>query len=857
MNKNSHFHHLLSPWTLIGSLVVGGFIAIFSLLMPLNNWHLSILTDTSTFHSFSPIAKVLANLFYKSNVEGAIEQAPVGLNILSALFSITALWLLFAKINQKNQTWGVPLLIILAMGSISFLWVGAFALHHSMFWLGLLLLSHGEAYARRLAAIKPSLFLLYFFAFLLLLGSSLPGLLFVIISLPFGFKSKALVGVKVATAFLAMLVIFLIYPTYFIDLHEYTQWIQYQIFSLNGSYISGAELGWSFSIGKMLGQSSLATLLLTLSALFFGGFRLVDITLSRVSIVCVLLLIIWVPAVGNLGGFDLLFLFPVFAISVIDFLNSERIENLSNKVRWGIVGACLLLSVPSIIQLVDASPYQYLHNNLLGYDIEKQLTDGDGEYLNISGITLLQRELANDESPSITINFEASGITGDKNVSTQGFFAKNKGDWETGIYTLSALHPQQRTSAAFPVPHALRFEKYKNVILAHSANRIAPFDSIYPYWEERKYGEAVSTFKELRNDFSNYPELWVGLATSQYKFHAWDDALKSCEFGLILNSRSAELRCIKGAVFSKQNKGKLALEAWESCIELDSNFARAHWLIGEYHLRNNSLNLARRHFQKATNAPSHVSRRAAKSLQLIDSLENKGYFSKGLAPYFIRKLDSIGADNSVEEEKITGVMNRIKYFIDLDSTNAPLHSHLGVGYMMLGRFDLASIAFEKGVSINPNYVQMRQYLSIARTNWGAEKYQEDSLEFAIFNFKYALDYDPENQSAKDNLSATYLKLSKAFIEENNLENAYGAIAASIYYTRDNPDSYVAMGRLKMIVNQADSAEIAFNHAYRLDAQNEDAIEELIDFYSDKNDLYKAKIYSDRLKKAKRLNRKGK
>jgi len=133
-------------------------------------------------------------------------------------------------------------------------------------------------------------------------------------------------------------------------------------------------------------------------------------------------------------------------------------------------------------------------------------------------------------------------------------------------------------------------------------------------------------------------------------------------------------------------------------------------------------------------------------------------------------------------------------------------------------------------------------------------YQQDSLEQAIFHFKYALDYSPENINARQNLSVGYVDLAGQKIEENDLEGAYKLIRAAIYYDRDNADAFNQMGNLKMIVNQPDSAEIAYNQAFMLDNTNIQALEQLIELETGRNDANKLKILKDRLKQAKALQR---
>jgi tetratricopeptide (TPR) repeat protein len=324
--------------------------------------------------------------------------------------------------------------------------------------------------------------------------------------------------------------------------------------------------------------------------------------------------------------------------------------------------------------------------------------------------------------------------------------------------------------------------------------------------------------------------------------------LASAQIGIGLHPGHIKLNTLIGEIYRKQNKNSKALEKWNKSLELWKGFGRAHWLIGEYYLSEDSLDKAKSYFINAKYCNGPISERASKSLQLIDSMENKPYLRNGVAQHFITKLNGFGSINDTSSVRLKKVIKRIKAYVELDSTNAELRAHLGIGYMMLESYTKAAITFEKAVELNPNYPQMREYLVISRVNLGAKLFEKDSLEEAIFHFRYALDYSPNNENVRANLSVAYNEMARKAFDNNELETAYAILKAAIFYNQENPTSFVQMGRLQLAINQKDSAEIAFNQAFRIDPSNEEALQELIVFYKKRSDYYKVKIYTDRLNK---------
>ncbi|MBI1183166.1 tetratricopeptide repeat protein [bacterium] len=547
--------------------------------------------------------------------------------------------------------------------------------------------------------------------------------------------------------------------------------------------------------------------------------------------------------------------YPLALIAVV--LLEPMLQKISPKMmKWALPAVLLLCSAAGIYRFRFFSPYQYAESSLPFYSSTNEIGSNNGDYLNMGGISAVLTYHQEHPDDTLGLNFELPVFLRDISTQKIPYEKKDLRKYDMGIFSRAALTIQEQASPSFPPENVEEAQLYRGISMAVAAPPQGVIAKAYKILYSRNTGQAVADFKELRDSFPNNIQVWYGLARAQFRFNKWDDALQSCQLGLINLPGHWGLSVLVGEVYRKQNKNEKAIQQWRKTLKMRPDKSRNYWLMGEYHYRSDSLEKAEVELIKAVSCGDAMSQRAAKTLQAIDSIRTIPAFANGLENYFINELNAIENPDEKQFAHLDRLIERMKFYMDLDSTNALLKSHLGIAFMMKGDFPHAAIAFEKAIELNPNYPQMRQYLAMARINWGAQKFEEDSLQAAVFHFRYALDYEPDNENARSNLSVAYNELAKKAMEEDDLETAYAIIRAAIFYNQKNPESFNQMGDLQLRINQADSAEIAYNQAYLLDKNNVETLRRLIDFYKDRNEPYKVNVYSKRLDELERRNKRG-
>ena len=624
---------------------------------------------------------------------------------------------------------------------------------------------------------------------------------------------------------------------------------------LNGEFVKQQDVSYTLILNHLFEKVNPILLLGFLSLALLKGFKKDQVSFTTWAMIG-FTLILSVPFKEVLlqGNHFMLFLVPLFVLTLISALHMAAQK--WKMIRWPAVALTLLTCLYGLSSWISPSPLNYMDLALPYESTYERDKEENIDYLNTAAfMALSQLDELESEYDTLALNFYHNHpLPKAQSQILMSYLQKDRKTYDLGVFVRRNLPPAAKGTAAFPASNAVVDIEYRGISLATVSQPHTEIRRSFKRLYKQRPGNSVVAFRALTDTFPRNPEAWHGLARSQFLFSTWDDALKSCHAGLALNPSHLELICLKGEVYRKQGRNDEALAEWDKCLSMYKGYAKAWWLKGEYYLREGDLAEARNQLINAKYCQGHYSGRAVKAMQAIDSAETNPKFTSGIEEFFINSINTLGEDNAENRERANELASEMLFYLDLDSTNAQLRSHYGLVQLMLEDFGKASMAFEKAIEMNPNYPQMREYLAIARSNWGAEMYQQDSLEQAIFHFKYALDYSPENINARQNLSVGYVDLAGQKIEENDLEGAYKLIRAAIYYDRDNADAFNQMGNLKMIVNQPDSAEIAYNQAFMLDNTNIQALEQLIELETGRNDANKLKILKDRLKQAKALQR---
>lgn len=848
-------HKLFNKWVLIFTAAFAILFFIMAFQVPLNYWHHSKFAfgKDFAFNDFFPFINVLAKLFA---AEGSGPITPDNFrnySVASALLISVSIWILNSISFKKGQVQGLLVVAFLLLSQPNFMWLSVISLKLAMFSFGLVLFifttKHSTGKVLLLSSTAISIYLL--------LASSITGwILLPALILPL-YRNKNLFINGLISSAIAIVLAYMSNTSIWLNFRLYFENASFALYNFNNLQVAGSELSASYFLFNAIRHINLAIipilgvwfLLRNKENKWFYG-------TSIILLIAMILLGLCIPVSVGVGLYNYLPIVLLLAILGAHVAGKLK-ENFGQMASFSVVIAVGIIGFKGLISWFSFSPYNYMTTPFPLDKNTKIIAENEGEYLNFSGIELLGNEIEKaNAGDTIVTNFYHQLAFNEGTLLGANYFSKDLKSYTKGVFIRRYFTPEIQKSGAFPPVYVNDAVVKNKLTLAISYSPKRKIKQAYSLMNEGKLGESIVEFKSLSDTFSNNVEVFYGLAKAQFLFNYWDDALKNVSVALNYQPNNYKAKTLLGEIYRKQNKNKKALEIWKESLGIWKGYSRTHWLIGEYYLRQDSVDKAQSAFINAKYCQGPMSQRAIKSLTLIDSLEKyPDKFKNGIPKHFISRINSFATLNDTSIARLKGIMNELKAYIELDSSNAQLRAHLGIAQMMLENYPKAALTFEKAVELNPNYPQMREYMIISRTNWGAAKFEKDSFEEALFHFRYALDYQPTNEGIKANVSVAYNKLAERAFEANNLEEAYAIVRAAIFYDRENPKSFIQMGLIQEQINQIDSAEIAYNQAYMSDPADEESILTLIDFYRRKDDQYKVKVYSDKLAKVRRRNKK--
>ncbi len=114
-----------------------------------------------------------------------------------------------------------------------------------------------------------------------------------------------------------------------------------------------------------------------------------------------------------------------------------------------------------------------------------------------------------------------------------------------------------------------------------------------------KLDEALTSFKTMSTRFPGLSGPQVNQALIYVRKERWDDALKSLDAGLKINSRNPYAWNLRGIVLRQQGKFADARKAYENALSIDAMYAKAHFNLGvlaDLYLQD--MKLALEHYEK-------------------------------------------------------------------------------------------------------------------------------------------------------------------------------------------------------------------------------------------------------------------
>lgn len=843
----------LHPWVLLPTALLAALFTYCARYMPINYWHHSKFGHENDvfFNDYFPLIHLFQHLVPNSGAAPINESNYLAFSVWAVVFSVLAVWMLFSLTFRLKSKLHQVMGFLLVASCVPFIWINSFALNQALLVFSAFLLLFFLSSNLR-DRILPSILFFSIVSFFSL-GSSIFGMAVVLAMFVGNIGHKKGLLSSVLALFIAIGGLLLVSDHLSATLSKYLTNGAELYTLVDGVFGPGQDVSFLSILKSFLFHTHPVLLVgLITAGIYLKGKNNTLLLATGTLSIGALVIAFFFKEITVFDNYSLLFIAPVL-VPVTLAVGSDFISRMprSKPIVYLLLASS---SVYGIGTWLSPNPLNYMSLSLPYQSFQTRAAKGNIDYLNVSGIQALKSlEEYKEPFDTLTTNFYYNLPIEGVQAELANYFKRDQKSHDVGIYILKNIPFELKRSAAYPPSESLTIANinYKGVTFATICRPSLGIRKAFKNLWKLKPGASVVAFRKLTERFPHHPEAWYGYAQSQFMFSTWDDALQATQIGLSTFPDHIDMLFLQGQIYQKQGKDQEALAKWDRCLSIYKGYGKAWWNKGEYYMRKNDFKEARNQLINAKYCEGPYKKVAIKNIQALDSIDAKPEFKNGIEAYYIEQINALQTQEYSDESKseAESLLQEMAFYIDLDSTNAQLRSHIGLIKLMIGNYPGASLAFEKAIEMNPNFPTMREYLAIARNSWGAEKYQEDSLQAAIFHFKYALDYAPEDYNAKTNLSVSYTDWAVDEIELQNYDRAFKLLREAIYYNGENPDAFYEMGNLKMAIEQPDSAEIAFNQAFMVDNTNLRAIERLIELYRSKGDDYKADIYAKRLKAA--------
>ncbi|HRZ86817.1 MAG TPA: tetratricopeptide repeat protein [bacterium] len=190
----------------------------------------------------------------------------------------------------------------------------------------------------------------------------------------------------------------------------------------------------------------------------------------------------------------------------------------------------------------------------------------------------------------------------------------------------------------------------------------------------------------------------------------------------------------KGVKLAKAGKYQEAIQETKRSIELDPNFADAHYNLGEFYARTDQKELAIAHYRKYLElSPAATDRQnIGDRIMKLEGKEDTLYYTRG--------------HDLVKDKKFGDAIDQFKKAVKANPNNAAARNSLALCYQETGKLDEALEEFKEVLRIDPGFAQVHY-------NLGNVYVLREEPEKAVYEYTKAIELDPKDIDAYYNLGS--------------------------------------------------------------------------------------------------------
>lgn len=792
-----------------------------------------------------PLYVVLNGILADSEIKQTSRYT--SLNIIALLFSFSTLLMLYftvVHIAQKSILWlfvGLLSLFISLFSSIGFNLEVAFQLFIWSFWL----FSIQLFFSKQKHTVASSILL--FISSTLLISSYIlaPWLMLILIIVAYFNKNSSLFKSLLIIQLVSIFVSLLFFQEAWTKSIMAPLQLFAQIFQIDNSVFNTSLV--AYKLIQLVPITVFIFFVLGLITFFKNykkkGYSVLQIFSLLAFIVIVLMALILPKSIKI--GFESLFyiVFPLLIFIVIS-LESSDIKWFKGK-YLALVIIAFVFGITNHVMALNSQIPSYNYANPYLFNFTNRFLKEPIDYYHTASFKLLKHTAKNHNDEQILSNF-ASYLPDEKKdrIIKVNYSQRNYSNWTLGVFSRSTFTVQQKQRPSFPPQNTLETKLINGITVAAKA---VHQDSITYAFELLRAGEnvkSVKLFKSLKQKYPKDESVYYGLARGLFNLGTWDDAFPFVYTALSFNPSYSDALCLIAELLQKQNKLTEAENYYLDAIEANKDNDRAYWALANLKLRAGDFSTANEWLDSAINKNGSMLKRAIKTKRYISLIPP----DMDVGENAMNQVDEIAQTaESLDDPRIEQMGIELDTLIALDSANAKLRIAKGMWHLLKQDFRPSILSFDAAVKINPNFKNARNFLAIARVNYGAVLFEQDSIFPALFNFQSALGYRPKDQAIIDNVILSYCALAERSLEEDNIEEALSYYAKGLELKENSFEVYKGLGFLYLKINEIEKAEQAFYRSHIFYANDKEVVQELLNIYRKWNNAAKVKVYQDKLK----------
>jgi Tfp pilus assembly protein PilF len=340
-----------------------------------------------------------------------------------------------------------------------------------------------------------------------------------------------------------------------------------------------------------------------------------------------------------------------------------------------------------------------------------------------------------------------------------------------------------------------------------SSNKINSIIELY------SAGNIIDALDNVQNLISQYPNeslLHNISGVCRQETGELEMAVQSFERALEINPDFADAHYNLGLTLQKLNQLDAAIKSYKETLSIEPNYIKVHNNLGAIYLELGQIDNAIKSYENVLiiqpdNAEAHHNLgNALNELGKLDDAIKSYEQALSIQPSYFEVHNNLGSIY-YELGQRDQAINSYKQALSINPDSADALNNIGIVYQALDQFDDAASFYKKAISINPEHAE-------ALNNLGNIIKECGQFDEAIEFYKKALTVNPKFEDAHYNLGISLYKLGKT-------DKAIDTFEQVLTHNPNFADARNFLGTLFQDLGQVDEATNCYVNALAIEPDN--------------------------------------